>query len=922
MNIFSGTRVRIILNIFLGLLLGTCVALMYLSSSVTFRQYLQDRIEQQFEKDYGCQFKAKLESVDFLTCSMTFSGIHIVPIVASDSDEICSIVAEKLQMKGSWLSLFVHRKLKVCLSFERMIMFETFDKVPDKLMTFCSKMFSKAIDAPVLYDLISISDGMLFFKKLSDGLSIQIPYICNMRTEHKVTRIQCYMHDGSIGYQNNNWVQNIAGSVLCDVPFANIASHVYGQVQLNFNIIKQDQQIPGFFAGKLQGGIGDFVLKTEDGSVVVDPIKINCTSTTCWCDLMIAATSQILHYFDMPDFLAEIAGTIWLSLQCDLYRVFETLQASIVLNNIMYQSKPLIPGGKMVITDHDKKGFSGVFVMNDQQKFMVQVQADEQQKKCSIYNVIDFDMPFDKSYQILKDQCHIDMIYDPSGLIKGDYTIEMSHQILPVKYKVAGKFENNKGRFRFLGNCNDVNFEGVIQLFPEYVFQSFCAKRGDDLLIDLSTDPDDPVYVVGSVDFSVIQEIVPEPFKMSFAQEGSFVFRGYFKNGISGATVQTHYAHIRVPYIYNVIQNVTATCEFNIYEKNIVFKDIDVELYEGKISCSHANVFFDKNFSWCFVHAPLLLHDVMLSWNKGVYGLVSGRILLNKVLEQEPLKIEGQLMVQKAELKENIFSTEFQEILSGINSTTIQNDHILQPYVDISLFTKDPLQITTSFLTAKAVIDVRLQGQIQKTELSGSMRLLSGVLNFPYKPLEIVEGKLLFVPEQPFDPIIEFVAKGKLKRFHVSLKSWGSAFDPHVQFESEPYLSEEQIVSLLLLGVEDQSLSMMVPAFLTQRLKDIIFGPALSNVKLKSVFDRLLQSLKYVRFIPQFTNQTGRGGVRGIFEIDATEHLQAKIDTNFAQLEDTKFDVDYAATDDVTFRLQKDGPSTYGGQVEFRWKFS
>ncbi len=84
----------------------------------------------------------------------------------------------------------------------------------------------------------------------------------------------------------------------------------------------------------------------------------------------------------------------------------------------------------------------------------------------------------------------------------------------------------------------------------------------------------------------------------------------------------------------------------------------------------------------------------------------------------------------------------------------------------------------------------------------------------------------------------------------------------------------------------------------------------------------LLQSLKYVRFIPQFTNQTGRGGVRGIFEVDASDRLQAKIDTDFAQLEDTKFDVDYAATDDVTFRLQKDGPSTYGGQVEFAWKFS
>ena len=186
-----------------------------------------------------------------------------------------------------------------------------------------------------------------------------------------------------------------------------------------------------------------------------------------------------------------------------------------------------------------------------------------------------------------------------------------------------------------------------------------------------------------------------------------------------------------------------------------------------------------------------------------------------------------------------------------------------------------------------------------------------------------MDGKILFIPEQSlFDPVIEFTAKGKLKRFGVSVLAWGSALDPHIQFESQPYLSEEQIVSLLLLGVEDNSLGAMVPAILIQRLKDIMFGPALSKTKLKAVFDRLLKSLRYFRFLPQFTNQSGRGGIRGTFEVDATDNLHAKIDTNFAQIEDIKVDIDYDVTDDVTVRLQRDGPSTYGGEVEFCWKFS
>lgn len=924
MNIL-GIRFKIVLHILAGLLLGGAIALVYLSSSVTFRQFVSQKIEQQFEHDYQCNMRATLEEIDWLSCRMTFSGVSITPRSQDPelSDPAWSIVAEKLQVNGSWLSLLLNGKLKISVSLEHVIMMEIFDQIPQQLLQFCSTMFGEVMNAPVLYDVISIIDGLIYFKRPCDGFSMQIPYSCNMRSEKEATRMQLYLHDGTIGSSGVSWVKNIAGSILSDIPFVDIVSQLCAQIQLNYTVCKFEQEIPGFLAGKLEHGVGEFTLKSQDGSIVVDPIKINITPTQCLCDVMIAATAQVLNYLQVPDVLSDVAGHVGLALHGDLYNILETVQMSLVLNNIMYKSKPLIPGGKILITEHDKQGFSGVFAMNDQQKCAVQVSALGEEKKCKIFNLVDIELPFDAAYKVLKNDCNVEIVYEPTGIVHGHYEVVVQNFLLSKLYRLQGDFELKDGRVEFLGTMNDLSYSGALRLFPDYVFESFSAYRGNDLLIDFSTDPSDPLYVVGAVDFSVLHDVVPSLFKMSFAQEGSFVFRGYLKDGICGATVQTHYAHIRVPYVYNVIQNVTATCEFNIHEKNLVFKDVDIEWYEGKISCSVANVYFDKNLKWNFVHAPLMLHDVMLSWNKGVYGLVSGRILLSKREISEPLCVQGQLMVQKAELKENIFSAEFQELLSGIGASSSSAEQTLQPYVDVSLFTKDPLQINTSFLTAKALVDVRVQGLLNKTDLSGSIKLLSGFLNFPFKPLEIVDGKIIFIPEQSlFDPTIEFIAKGKLKRFGVTLKAWGSALDPHVQFEAQPYLSEEQIISLLLLGVEDQSLSLMVPAFLTQRLKDIIFGPALSNIKLQSVFDRLLQSLKYVRFIPQFTNQTGRGGVRGIFEVDATEHLQGKIDTNFAHLEDTKFDIDYAATDDVTFRLQKDGPSTYGGQVEFRWKFS
>ncbi len=924
MYFLSGSMFKIFRHILLGLLLGVVVALMYLSSSLTFKQYIADSIQKQFEQDYDCHMKVTVESLDLLTCCMTLTGITISPkSVSSDLEnkqDSWSIVAEKLTVQGSWLSLLLHKKLKVCLYVQRMMMLETFDQVPEKLAKFCGQMFRLSPDAMIVYDLVSISDGLIFFKR-SDGLSIQLPYVCNLRAEKKITRVQWYVQSGVVADLQSTLVRNISGSVLADFSFATGLGDESGLLQINYDLCKKDGDVAGFCVGKFKDGLAEFSIKTEDGSVIIDPIKMKYGADSCLCDVRIDATSEVLQHFDLPDFLHEISGVVGLSFSCDLCRFAETLQAAIVFQNITYKSKLIMSNAKLIIADHSAEGLSGTLIINDEQQLKIVIQNDESGKKCKIQNVADIYLPFNQSYKIIKDQTTLTILYHDLNSITGDFSIDIFDQVLCETHRIMGNFSLKDSEFKFFGSYNDIDFEGIVQLFPEYSFKSFIAKRKGDLLIEVSSDPVDSTYVIGSVDFSLIKDLVSDPFKMSFSQEGSFVFRGYLKDGICGATVQTHYAHIRVPYLYNVIQNVSATCQLYFYDKKIVFKDVDIELYEGKISCSFAHLYFDKNLLWNFCHAPLLLHDVMLSWNKGVYGRVSGRILLQKLQQDQPFDIDGQLMVQKAELKENIFSPEFQDLLTTFN-TPSTTQSIFNPRLKIDLFTKDLLQIDTSFLSAQAVMNVQVTGPLQKTQTSGSLKLLSGVLNFPYKPLDIVEGRLQFVPEQPFDPIIEFVAKGKIKRYHIVLKAWGSALDPHVKFESDPYLSEEQIISLLLLGIQDQSLSLMVPAFLSQRLKDVIFGPALSNVKLKSVFDVLLQSLKYIRFIPQFTNQTGRGGVRGIFEIDASDRLQAKIDTDFAQLEDTKFDVDYAATDDVTFRLQKDGPSTYGGQVEFAWKFS
>ncbi|MFA5999329.1 MAG: translocation/assembly module TamB domain-containing protein [Candidatus Babeliales bacterium] len=921
---------KIFLHVFLGLMLGLAVALIYLSSSETFRLAVQDNIEKQFQRDYDCTLSCRLEKINWMSLKMHFSGVRITPTINNQQkidEEQWSIVAEKMTATACWWTLVTRRILKISLGFEHVIMFESFEKEIVGLPQFIAKMFVLGDSSFLVYDGVSIKDGLLFLKRKSDDLSIQVPYQSNIHQERDGTRIQAYLQDGAVTRKDAKIINDISGSITISMPNIDMLQNMDGQVQLNYCVHSSTHKGNGFLAGKMEKGVGQFALKSEDGAIVIDPIKIRCLKDECLCSVAISTSSELIKYFNLPDILSDVCGSVGVEIGVDLYNFFKTFQLSVLLHDVTYKTKPLFPGGKLLVDHHHAKGFSGTFQLTDSIIFDIDVSSVDattrgDDKEIRMSNVVRLMLSTDSHFVVEKDKCHVTLSYDKQGGITGRYDVELFNTKLDELKHASGSIVFCDGKLFLKGFLQDFEYEGTVQIFPDFVFEKFHAVKDDKVVIDFSTDEQNPESLLGSIDFSVLHGLVPDPFKISFAQDGAILFQGHVKNGICYARLHTQQAHMRIPNMYNVISSATASCELNFYEKSIVFKNVDMQWYEGKISCTRATMFFDKTGACYFVHVPLLLHNLMFSWDRGVYSQLSGRLLLSKQSTKELFHVEGKLMLQKSELKENLFSSEFQELLSGVGYGQQHDQFGFDCSYDVSVFTKDPLSITTSFLSAKAIVDLAVRGNLKKPELSGVIQLVSGSLNFPYKPLETIEGKVLFIPEQPYDPVIELLAKGKLKRFGVSVHAWGSALDPHIQFESQPYLSEEQIVSLLLLGVEDNSLGAMVPALLIQKLKDIMFGPALSKTKLKAVFDRLLKSLRYFRFLPQFTNQSGRGGIRGSFEIDATDHLHAKIDTNFAQIEDIKVDIDYGVTDDVTLRLQRDGPSTYGGEVEFCWKFS
>lgn len=927
------SRFKIFLHIFLGLMLGSAIAMIYLSSTDLFRDYVQTKIQEQFRATFGLKFRCKIESIEWLPCRIQLSGIHISPetepgytqtsqLVNPASGEQWSVIAEKVTVKGSWLSLLVQGAMKVHMQFDHVIMMELFEQAPEKLSHFCAQMFNQIGSSWLIYEGISVSDGLLYLKKTTDGLYVQIPYVSQMQSDASMTKIQVYVQDGVAWYHDGMSVEKISGSLVCELPFVQFFERMRGDIQMNYDLNKSGIKIPGFLAGSMHHGDGELTIKTEDGSVVIDPIYVQCRAQECWCDMNIKASPDILKYFDMPESLSQLEGHVGIHVKLDVYNILSTLQVSVLLQDLLYKTKPILPGGKFTIKEHSHDGCTGLFHMNGKDWMSVDFKALADHQKICAQNIMMIEILQAQGWIVRPGDVLLSAVRGSDGSVCGTYTVAVEHSITGEKYLLRGSLDYQDGALLLSGKLNDFEYRGELRVMPELAFKNFQIFNKQQLVVDFSTDEHDPSYVVGSVDFSMVKAVVPEPFKMSFAQEGSFVGRGYFKDSIWHATVQAHYAHIRIPYVYNVIQNLSATCEIDTLKHNIVLKDLLIDWYEGTMRCQRATFWFDKYLNCYGLHVPIMFDKIMMSWNKGVYGLLSGRILLSKYQLHDPMHLEGKLLVHNAEVKENILSPEFHEMMLNMAHDPSLSQTSQNLTLDVGLLVHDAVTVKTSFMVAKAMVELVVKGTLQKPHVAGQVEILDGTLQFPYKPIQIIGGRILLLPDQPLDPVIELTARGKLKRYSVSLRVWGTALDPHIQFDAQPYLSEEQILSLLMLGVEDQSLGLMVPAFLTQKLQEIMFGPALSKTKLKAVFDLILRSLKYVRFLPQFATQADRGGMRGIFEIDASEHLHGKIDTNFTHIEDTKFDVDYGVTDDVTLRLQKDGPTTYGGEVEFRWKFS
>ena len=901
-------------KIFLGCFFGAIIVLFYASRSDVVRNEIKNNIQQMFKNDYDCRWEGELSSIDLLSLRLEFCNISVTPC---DPSHGWSMYADKYHGNCSWIDLLLRQRFSCHGYFQQAMMREKRLEDHSHLKELFMKIVSRRLPSRINFDFLTVKKGEIYIEDASGDLQSFYEYNCQIAHQSDGTHAQFYFLDGYNFYKKIPSFEKLFGNVTLIFPNEN-RSDLFARADCRLSVPLLQDKKDCFFVGDFYEGRGSFVLSNDDQSFIIEPMKIHFDKGkmpfTCSVNFSVDLMQKILL---QQNLLPDLTGLTSFTLKGDLTDPIASLHGDLQLQKIFYKNNLMIDQSAISFYKNKKSYVTELFVKD--QSLLKGDFKFEDHWKFEFENSFELQPWWGGYWKIAANKGFVFGDFFNQYEMQGSYDLEFHSDKLDALAKGIGSFDVSKDRLRIQGDFQNQKYDLDIQLQPTINLICLLCFNEQKLIVDFHEDHAKPLKTSGFVDFDFIKNLLQRDYKSSFSQSGQFSMEGQFEKGIYTAMVTTQDAYIRIPYFYNVVQDFKATTKFDFVGRQLIIEDMIASLYEGTIRCDKAVCHLDREMKFSFMHVPLLLENVLISWHKGIFGIVSGRLFLTQQKNEIPV-LQGNVILEKAQLKGNIFSSEFQQKLMGKIGSGHNSDTNCD--LNITIETKEPIFMETSFMKAQAHLDLHATGKMKQPQVAGKIDLISGELNFPCKPLIITYGRVYLTPDQANEPTIEMIAKGKIKRYNIIMRALGTIFDQQISFESAPYLTEEQIISLLLVGSEDSSLSVVMPAFFMQKLNEIVFGPAMSKSNLDIMFDRLLQPLKYMRFYPQFTNQTGRGGVRGILEIDATDRLHGRIDSNLMQLEDTKFEVDYSLTDDITVRAIKDGPSAYGGEVEMRWKFS
>lgn len=898
-------------KIIFALLLGIFITLFFAQHDAWTHKKIVNLMQKIAQESLGGNFSCAVQSVNFFAPSLL---LHDLEMTSIDNDTWwwrC----KKCEVHCSWLQLLYKGSMDQYVVIEGFECNSRIENARFAIESHIIAMMQKSF-LPFAVELKSMifknaqchvvdechhNELFLFFN--SSSLRIG-----------KYIKTTMSVSDGYVLHEKNKYIESIATDLFITTEYRDDIYDVAAQVAGSCMLSHMAHQGGCYITGGWKGDRARFSVRNAYNSLIIDPIII--TERELRINARFPLSYAVQCFTNSVHHMVEGVGHCSLKMNRDEQL---GMDGQLVVEDVVINNHHVCDTGKIIFNGNgdDWKMRLGVSRYNQEYKGTGHWNQLAKQGEINFKNGTESSTPY-APYWRIKPNNFLAQVTIDHDTITGSYDATITHTLRDVTHTSNGILKYVHGQIETQGYIDDNQFciEGM--LYPHIALHHGEYKDKENKKLILFKEMAHTKQIIGSVSFPFIRSVINNMLKYDVQGEGSLDIIATTSPTEIKADIALNDATIRLPQTYNFIDGLHAHCVFDIAQKSAFFENINCSLHTGNINCLRATMHFDEQGFCNFIHAPFVVDNCLLNIKKDLFAAVSGNFLFSKESSSSSACVDGHIIIDKAQLKENLFSGVIQkQLLSYTHSAFSLPDVPLA--CDIAIETKHPIIVDTGFLQTNAHVNVRVQKNVHEPVVTGSVVLQSGTLNFPYKPLYISRGVITFSPEQLFDPTIELVARNKIKKYDVSLSVEGSLSTHHIALDATPPLSEEQIVGLLLVGAEEHSLNSMMPALIVQNLKNFIFSHNQSSF-FDKYFKPLLGSFN-INLVPSFTDQTGRGGLRGALEISLDDRWRATIQKNFSLTEDTKFELEFLLSDDITLRAIRDERRDLGGEVEMRWKF-
>lgn len=904
-------------QLMLSMVLGLCIILHHAQSYRQVREYILERFLHRFNATLACNANATLES-------FSYDELRLRDMTVKSSDgKDWHWQADSFSISFSWLQLIQYGTLDLEISLQGVRIYSAFFE--GKLAA--ENHLYQLLQAPQedIYTFlreITCRNVSLVVQDKHEKRDIALTFDARAKKIDNRFKAAIDLYDGSLHAYDRELFKQLSGSLQLDSFDGQPSLDLCVKGAASFELPQLGAEImPCYVSGSWHHNCGTFSLKNVDHSFAIDPILIRYNNGLLDASLEAKLPlSYIVHMWNNDTVDDRLRGACSVQAKMQIADEYYRYAGTVSVQRITWCDTEIGSLAKIMFEKREQSLFGSLYLQRTSgANFTGEWSYDQ--------DLHDFQAHMKNNVRLTFSPKH------DWQILPDDLSIKVTHKIgdgYHICYEGKAKHIKAQHVLSSAGNIHlyDERLDAVGSL-DEYVYELYACRRDGlklqhlfyntqtgENLISLMRGNDEALN--GSIDFRLIKEMFKKHMHYDLQGEGLLHMAITPQDEAYHLKLHLHEGTIRLPRTYNFMNGFDCEIDFYPEHKRCVVSDLLCTLHDGVVMSKKMDFIFAQDLSPRFIYAPLLIDHCLLNLEKELFAVVSGAMLLSK-RQDSGTCLSGTVIIDRAQLKENLFSHVFQKNMRSFTRypfTTHDDDMTC----DIAVKTKYPVRVQTPFLETDARVDLHVRNNLRDPDVTGSVHLSGGFLQFPYKPLYITKGSLRFLPGKLEDPLIELEAKNMVKKNNIRLQVAGSLQNHHVTLESSPTLTEEQIVSLLLVGSQEESLNIVMPALIMQNIKSMLFGYDQSS-QMSHYFGKLFKPFKSIHLVPSFIDRSGRGGLRGAIEIDLSDRCRALIQKNFSLTEDTRFELEYLFSDDISIRATRDIRRDLIAEVEMRYKF-